>query len=57
MYSVGFLVTNIYRISGFFLAEVGQYVGPDGANTSKLLFETKLYRTNPLGLLARQPQD
>jgi len=50
-------VTKIFRISGFFLVEVGQYVGPGGASTLYLLSETKLNKTNFLGLLAQHLQD
>lgn len=51
----GIFATKISKISGFLRTEVGQYVGPGGARTLKFFCDTKLWRTEPRGLLARQP--
>jgi len=54
---LGTLAMKISRMSGFLRKEVGQYVGPGGARIEYFFALTKLCRTLPRGLPARQPQD
>jgi len=53
----GILDTMIFKISGFFEEEDGQYVGLGRANVLNPLVFIKLYKVILRGLFVRQPHD